>query len=428
MNEQAAKSLNPDLNSYKAMGKFFRAYAYVWLAQRVGDIPTDDAGLGLTNLTPQYTAQKDVYATVLQLLDDANSDLTALIPTINSATNISGDIFFNNDLRKWQKAINSYKLRVLISLSKRADDTSDLGIKQKFADVINDPAHYPVMTSNSDNLQFIFNSAYNPYPLNPTSYYNKNTNIGSTFLSLLTSAQDPRTFVLTTPAPGLIKGGKLSSDFAAYAGSNIGKTLSALAVDKASDVANSPYSFINYSRYFQSFVGPEPYIIVGYPELCFSIAEAANRGWITSDAALNYTNGIKASLSLYGIAQGAKVNISDPDKNAANPASVTLDVNKFLANVAYLGNNAAGLQQILEQKYVAFFNNSGWEAFYNWRRTGFPSTFVTTGTGLNSLGKIPLRWQYPIDEKTYNASNASAAIQKQFGGTDDLYGTIWSVK
>ena len=33
------------------------------------------------------------------------------------------------------------------------------------------------------------------------------------------------------------------------------------------------------------------------------------------------------------------------------------------------GNTAAGLTQILTQKYVAFFQNSGLEAFYNQRRT-----------------------------------------------------------
>jgi hypothetical protein len=428
MEYKAAVGLNPERNSYKAIGKFVRAYVYVWLTQRVGDIPTDEAGLGIANVTPKYTPQKDVYAKALQLLEDANADLNILIPTINSSTNISGDIYFNNDLKKWQKVINSYKLRVLISLSKRADDTADLGIKQKFAEVISNPIKYPIITSNADNLAFTYNAAYNPFPITQNEFYNRNTNIGSTFLSLLTKNEDPRTFVLTTPAPGLIKAGKKATDFSAYVGSNISKPLTALAADKASDVANSPYSYISYLRYYQSFVGPEPTIILGYPETCFNIAEAANRGWITADAADNYRKGILASLAFYGISEGANLRVGDAGGTPAATVAITANVTKFLEMAAYKGNTEAGLAQILEQKYVAFFQNSGWEAFYNWRRTGFPDTFVTSGVGINAQSKVPIRWQYPVDEITYNSVNAKAAIQSQYGGTDDIFAKMWLLK
>jgi hypothetical protein len=394
----------------------------------VGDIPTEEAGLGLTNLTPQFTPQEEVYAKALQLLEEANSDITALIPTVTSATTISGDIYFNNDLKKWQKAINTFKLRVLTSLSKRADDAALLNIKQQFANVINNPSQYPVMTGIEDNLQFVYNSAYNPYPIVPTDFYNRNTNISSTFIDLLVPAEDPRIFVLTTPAPAQLKAGKTAADFSAYAGSNIGKPLTQLAIDKASDVANSPYSFISYLRYYKSFTGPEPYVILGYSEMCFNIAEAANRGWISTDANEYYLKGINASLKFYGLSEGSSVSVSDAGGSPAATVSVTASIDKFLSNVAYKGNNADGLKQILEQKYVAFFQNSGWEAFYNWRRTGFPSTFITSGAGINAHGQIPVRWQYPVDEVTYNKENASAAIQRQYNGTDDIYASMWLLK
>jgi hypothetical protein len=430
MELQAAKSLNPDLNAYKAMGKFLRAYAYVWLTQRVGDIPTKEAGLGLENLAPAYTSQKDVYAQVLQLLEEANADLTTIIPTVNASTNISGDIYFNSDLKKWQKVINAYKLRVLISLSKRADDTPELGIKQKFADVINNPAKYPVLTSNSDNLQFVFNQQYNSYPLNPTAYYNKNTNMGVPIISVLSANLDPRIFVISTPAPAQTKAGKLPSDFTAYVGANNGLSMPDLKKKGAdgSDIAAGPYSYISFLRYYQSFVGPENYILIGYPELCFNIAEAANRGWITVDAGSNYLKGINASLSLFGLtAEGVKVKVADAA--GSNPVEVTTSINAFLAKAAYAGNNAAGLKQIVEQKYVAFFQNSGWEAFFNWRRTGYPSTFVTTGAGINAASRIPMRWAYPVDETTYNSANASAAILSQYGSEgDNINSVMWLIK
>ena len=201
-----------------------------------------------------------------------------------------------------------------------------------------------------------------------------------------------------------------------------------LAADKASDVAHSPYSYISFLRYYQSFVGPEPNILLGYSEMCFNIAEAANRGWITSDAADFYTKGINASLNFYGVTDGGTIRVSDAGGSPAATVNVMADVKKFLQNVAYKGNNADGLKQILEQKYVSFFQNSGWEAFYNWRRTGFPTSFVTSGVGLNAQGKIPMRWQYPVDETTYNSVNAKAAIQSQFNGNDDIFSMMWLLK
>lgn len=44
MEVQAAKQFASDQNVYAAIGKFFRAYSFVWLTQRVGDIPMIEAG------------------------------------------------------------------------------------------------------------------------------------------------------------------------------------------------------------------------------------------------------------------------------------------------------------------------------------------------------------------------------------------------
>jgi hypothetical protein len=97
-------------------------------------------------------------------------------------------------------------------------------------------------------------------------------------------------------------------------------------------------------------------------------------------------------------------------------------------NVVYAGNNNAGLAQILQQKYVAFWQNSGWEAYYNWRRTGIPA-FSQGGAGIGTpTNAIPLRWQYPTDESTYNTTNWQNAVTSQYGGTDAVTGTMWLIK
>lgn len=425
MDAQATTALGSQSTAYAALAKFFRAYVFIWQTQRVGDTPASQAGGGLTNLTPAYDSQKAVYTRSLALLDSANTILSSLNSASGNAAIIEGDIYYGNSIAKWQKLINTYKLRVLISLNKRADDTPDLNIKQQFAAIVADPVKYPVMASNADNLLFTFNTGYNSYPHYPNDGNNNYQNVGSTFLQLTTATQDPRTFIAATPAPAQLKAGKTVGDFSAYVGSDISTPIG----DLLNNATAGKYSYVNYQRYYSSTVGPEPYIIIGYSEMCFNIAEGLNRGWATgATAASYYTKGINASLAFYGLSDGQTYTVGD--LTGKTLGTVKIDIAGFLANpgVAYKGDNADGLGQILNQKYVSLWQNSGWQALYNWRRTGYPKSFISTGSGINATGMIPRRWQYPVDEKTYNADNYSTALMSQFGGTDDLNQDLWLTK
>ncbi|KAI9449145.1 hypothetical protein F5148DRAFT_1291784 [Russula earlei] len=422
---------------YSALAKFFRAYAFIWYTQRVGDIPMTEAG-NPNNLTPKFDTQKQVYINSLNLLDSANIILGNLIATYptgigsvkGSAILDAGDIYGLTNLQ-WQKLINTYRLRVLISLSKRAGDNADMNIKQQFATIINNPATYPIMTGNTDNMVFKYNASYNAYPifLRGNNPYNNYANISKTYLNLTTANRDPRTFVVATPAPAQLTAGKTVGDFTAYVGADINTDISTL-FNTGSTPATSQYSYANYLRYYSDKGGAncEPDVVIGYPEMCFNIAEAINLGWVTGSSATWYTNGINASLSIYGLTQGQTFTVADVAGKTLG--TVTIDINTFLSNVAYAGDNATGLNQILTQKYIALFNNSGWESFYNWRRTGVP-TFSQGGAGIgvpanNNL--IPRRWQYPLDEFDYNGANCTAAIQSQYGGVDDLSKDTWLTK
>ena len=192
---------------------------------------------------------------------------------------------------------------------------------------------------------------------------------------------------------------------------------------------NGAFSYANYLRYFADPTGAteEPAIIIGYPEMCFNIAEAANRGWISgSSAATWYLNGINASMAMYGLKDGSVIPIGDNKGHSLG--SVTANVSSFLANVAYSANTTTALNQILTQKYIAFWQNSGWEAYYNWRRTGVP-TFGQGGSGIGTpANMIPLRWMYPTDESVENTANWQKAITSQYGGTDDITQPMWLIK
>ncbi len=428
LEEQAAKQYGNTTNVYFALSKFFKAYAYVWMTQRVGDIPMSQAG-DAANLTPVYDKQKDVYKASLAMLDDANTMMGSLISAanMNSKVDAGGDIYGLTYLQ-WRKVINTYKLRVLISLSKRADDNADLNIKQQFATIVSNPTTYPIMTANGDNMVYRY-TAITLYPPNRSGNapYNNCENISQTFMNVTAAYNDPRIYTLATPAPAQLAAGKTVSDFTAYVGEDNSKSQGLMS----NFSADGKYSSLNYNRYMSSASGAnaEPYILIGYPELCFNIAEAAQRGWLTGITASDwYLKGINASMNLYGLTQGQTVVIGNADGTKPNIGTATVDINGFLANPNVAYNAANGLTQILTQKYVAFFMNSGYEAYYNWRRTGIPA-FSQGGVGIGTANnQIPLRWQYPQEEVNFNADNAKAAISSQYGGTDDLNAKMWLIK
>jgi Starch-binding associating with outer membrane len=420
MEEEAAKS-GLAVNPYSALGKFLRAYFFVQMTQRVGDVPMEEALKGLEVKTPTFNTQKEVYMQALVWLDESNQDLKTLIAA--NDLSLQGDIYFQGNLSKWRKAVNAYKLRVLISLSKKDTDT-DLDIKTKFSSMLGNPSEYPLLAGNEDNMNFVFNGTTELYPTNPGNkgFDKGRYNMTETYVKGLTDLSDPRVFVTCNPAKAKITSGVLPTDFAAYVGAPAGESQD----DMTFKAGNGVYSYANQKRYYSTFAGAEPGVLLSYWEQCFNIAEAIIRGWVTSGSAQTYyENGIKASMAFYGITDGAVINIYEQD-NDLKIGEFAASVTNYLAQplVAYAGNNANGLSQILTQKYLAFFQNSGQEAYFNHRRTGVPTFHAGPGTG--NTGVIPKRWLYPTSENLYNNANLMSALQSQFGSdTDDVDNLLW---
>lgn len=403
MEQEATTAGLPAVNPYSALGKFFRAFFFIDMSQRVGDVPMTEALKGIENPAPRYDSQKDVYKQALVWLESANADINEIL-TRPAGTTADGDFLYGGDLRKWQKAINAYRLRVLISLSKKEAD-ADLDIKRKFQTILNE-SNSPIFGSLADNLQFTWNSTANKYPVNPDvfGFDDGRVNHSNTFLGGLLALKDPRVFIVAEPADSLLKLGFSASQFEAYAGAPSGEDLADMSIKMNKGL----YSFPSLSRYYSNYA-PEPTMLVGYPELCFAIAEAANRGWATSVNAEDfYKKGIEAAMNFMGITDAAAI-----ASYLAQPA------------VKYK-TGAAGLNQILTQKYFAFNQNSGLEAYFQWRRTGIPAFHEGVGTG--NGGKIPQRWLYPNSERSTNKVNLDAALGTQFGGKDDVNDQLWLVK
>ncbi len=400
---------NDELNPYLGFCNFWKAYFFIDMTRSVGDIPMSEAMKAEEDIyKPKYDSQKDIYINCLKLLDDANLQISKIISNDPTIT-IGGDLFFKGNLRKWQKVVNAYTLRILISLSKK-DGDADLAIKNKFNAIISDNSKYPLFVSNEDNLQIEWlNDATNSYVLGGSSStkYQQMYVFAGTYIELLKKYKDPRIFVVATPAPyyAVADDATLEEKLGAFKGAPTGMLLTeASTLDAEGKLSNENMD------YFGKPTG-EPTILIGYIEQEFNIAEAINRGWISGDAEEHYLNGINASMQHYISAGGNIEGLVDYFAQA---------------EVVYKGDNADGLRQILEQKYLAFFINSRYEAYFNYRRTGIPDFDI--GPANNNSGRIPNRWIYPESEYRLNEVNLKDALQRQFGGSDDINDVMWILK
>jgi Starch-binding associating with outer membrane len=430
--EDEAKTLGlATLNPYSALGKFFRAFFFTKMSLQLGDIPMTEALEGVGNLKPVYDPQKLVFQRSLAWLDTANTELGSLISSGNNS--LAGDIYFNGDLKKWQKTVNTFRLRLLIELSKQEGD-ADLNIKQQFATIISDGNKYPLMADAGDNLQYVYVTPSNFYPNNPSNFGfdGSRNNMSATHIGLLTQLQDPRVFVVAEPARYYVDNMLQSpTSFSSFIGADPGQDLGIMY----NDAGLQKFSFLNRKRYYSTFTG-ENSIQVGFAEMCFNIAEGINRGWSSGDAEAWYVKGIQASMAFYGIPMSGPLTVYFYRPGSAgvdkiqnyDTYTVTTDWTTYYnqALVKYAGNTATGLAEILKQKYLALFRHSGLEAYYNFRRTGVPA--FSTGPGTGNSTRIALRFKYPASESSANTSNYEASLGSQFAGNDDINGLMWIIK
>jgi hypothetical protein len=389
--DQEATRLN--LNNYRALALFFKSVHILELSKVFGDVPYSDAlQAEAGKFNPVYDTQEEIYTRVLADLKEANSLLNAG----NGA--ITGDIIYNGDITSWKKLINSFTLRVLLSMSKKSGATGTQVINS-FKEIVTTPATYPIFESNNDNASLRFlDLANNRYP-----YFNSNSlktayYMESSFVSLLQDLQDPRLFKFADITPQAAQNGLPPTDFNAYGGIDG----SAPLATNTNLVVAGVVSKIN-PRYYNNPVN-EPSNLLSYAEVEFMLAEAAARSWITADAEEHYKKGIAASFSFFN----------------------TTGVNAYLLRSGVAFNPSTAIKQIVTQKYINFFMNGGWEAFYNNLRTGFP-VFSVNGGGVLNNQLVPKRWMYPQDEFLYNQANVEAAIQRQYT-TDTINGEMWILK
>lgn len=401
MMEEAEKINEP---SYVALGKFFKAFYFLNLTLRFGDVPYSQALQGEQQETyapPAYDAQKDVFKGILSELREANDILA------NENTIIAGDIIYGGDGTQWRKAINAFRLKTLMMLSQKVSDI-EVDIRSEFKEIVE---NQPLFESIDDNAQLIFlDQQGNRYFDFNSSSYGSGLYMDSTFIQRLQVREDPRLFIYSTQTKNSEDAGLEIDDFTAYEGGDPAAPYAEVNTKAANGKVSKPNS-----RYY-SDPTTEPIILIGFAEQQLIISEGIVRNWLTGDAEQYYNEGVKASFRFYEnyakgygqyVTQERAVSYLDKPVNDFKTATTMEEK----------------IEKIIMQKYLRAFLQSPWWPYYDHLRTGYPDFRRPPGVD------IPYRWIYPQNEYDVNTDNVSLAIENQFGtGNDKISAVPWWVK
>ena len=389
--EDIINQLNEEGNSGTAMGvaRIWRVFIFHRLTDLYGDIPYSEAGKGYIEgiLKPAYDAQQDIYMDML-------SELEAGVGQLGANTLGVSDLVYQGDVDKWRRFGNSLMLRLAMRLTK-----ADAATAQAWA---TKAISAGTMSSNGD-------IAYIQHTLGPAGI-NKNGHgevfsadgnprLSKTFVDFLQG--DPRLPILGA------RRSDGSTNPADLIGMPNGLTSGALEAKYGND--NTVYAEPNRGV----ITGEDaPMVFQTYAEVEFLKAEASTRGWISSDAATHYNNGVKAAMQMLSMLYPNAAAISDAQ------------VADYLAARPFDAANA--MEMIHSQYWAATFLNE-YEAFANWRRTGFPVLQPFGGEavydGNVTNGTIPRRLIYPMSEESTNAENFAAALSRQ--GPNEFTTRVW---
>ncbi len=453
------KAVTNGWNFHQGVGLVMRAFNYGNIADFWGDAPDSMAlkgdQTGNENLFPTFDPQEQIYARVI-------ADLQAAIPFLNGTMSdhpeITGvtetsDVFYGGDPVKWQRLANSMLLRYYMRLSSKMDVKA--GVEAVAANVIqsNDEDFMMPLSGNDQSSSYQFCSVFNG-----ASGFHRNKMCGTLTMKLKT-LKDPRIVIMAEPIgnPSVVDGSKFAvgdnttltnlvgevryinpaaatalgfkqynpatytqdRPFGAIASSlkslydtssryvgipaSYGLTDYGYNINTSGSQPTSLSNFVSYLRVdiYDNKSGPLlAQRILSYAEICFDLAEAAQKGWSVGGTAEEwYNKGIKASFDNWQV-------FSNYSDDVNNYYGCVKDYNSYIAQPAVAFDNT--LQQIIEQKWIASWQACN-EAYMDWRRTGYPA--LTVGWA-SFRGAIPLRYAYDNTELQNNAENGDAAIAK----------------
>ncbi len=400
-----------DQQNYRAVALIMKSYLYHFMTDVYGEVPYIDAIQAKTDVNfPTFSSQEEIYLGVLEDLKLAND----IIGTTNEA--LTGDILYNGSIENWKRFANSLRLRIYMRLSDRMDPSSGMQA------ILNDP-NSPIFANIFEQAALTYLvDAPNQQPLYTTrsgsfDEFRLSENMEMTLKNL----EDPRLYAYAQPTTDSKAGFIGSVDD--YQGVPNGlPDEEALQYSPSGDPEKGGSNFISRVGLMYSCRACDENasqtaaetILMSYAELQFILAEAREKGYIsTGEAETYYMNGMQASFDYY------TVRLNEGGYSEIVEAIQPTDEYFNQATVSYTGSQDEKLAKIGQQKWIALFYN-GMEAWFDWRRTGYPE--ITPGKGA-VIPTVPVRFQYPTDAQALNPDNYKAAVSRQ--GPDNITTRVW---
>ncbi len=391
--------------NYVGIGLVLRAWMFQNITDNFGPIPYSEAGRAREDINfPKYDSQEAVYAGILGELETANSLLGSTTEAVQA------DILYAGDVQNWRKFANGLRLRMLLRQSDRKDPSTEM---QK---IVGNPTAYPLFTSHLDQaaLQYLEETPneHPAYTGNVSDFSSSSsTRLALNMEGILKSMDDPRiaafalptSATIDTPTPEYFGVPNGISDLSGFNGGPGNQSLMGLLFAPR--------------QYDTELVSPNAAqsVFMPYSEVQFILAEAREKGYITTgNAATYYLNGIRDQFEYYASRIPDNFGVPSAAQMIPDPSYYSQDA------VAYAGTQEEKLNKIYTQKWLSLFL-VGFEAWSEWRRVGVPS--ITAGD--DSIGFVPVRYVYPADEQTVNSDNYQEAVN-MLGGEGDVISTrVW---
>jgi hypothetical protein len=394
-----------NLAYFNAAAKILTALNYQRLVDAFGDVAYSKALNGNDNLAPDYDGGATIYQELVGDLDEAMAIIdNAAFPTpLNSST----DPLFGGDMDSWKRLANTIKLRLLIRISNVG--SLNAFVTAGFASFGATPEF--LEEDAIVNPGFVKNF---PCPVWNSWGYSTTTQVAGGAQSRI-----PTNFVF-----GFYNASKINDP---GRGSVIFKNFPATPVNQLGNEIGNPTIVTGYSTWYTGVAtsssttdalgilkGPsQGQVLMLAAEAHFLQAEAYLENHLVGSFTASFNAGVRASFNyLYKDVNGevdAANNIND-----LVDEYLLLNVGNPLVDITLAGTDAARLEAIITQKYIALNMVNCDEAWNEFRRTGYPVTvplgepfedIASTKSNSTRPDRMISRIMYPSSEAAYNEAN-----------------------
>ncbi len=373
--DSLAKQAN--LSQYRAIGKLLTAYSYQAITDAWGDVPFSQALQGQPeqgNITsPKSDRQTDIYDGLIKMVDDG----LALINGADVNHPTTDDVIYGGDMAKWRNFGYTLRLKLFMRLSEVNPAKAQAGVASTFAAATASGGGF--LTTGQDAQINYYTTAGNQNPLYlETKFLGQNMVASSTSIDSLKSNNDPR----------ISKFYSLGTGTTTYNGQRQGITVLPAATAAAVSIPNPLTGGVTVAG-----GATAPVKLITVYESKFLQAEAVARGWAAgsgSDSVL-FAQGVLANFTAYGV--------STTDTVARNYLS-----GSYWGRYPASGSAAQKVRHIITQKWFSMNGNQGFEAWTEWRRTGYPNFLVLSASPSRQVNQFPTIFLYPDVEVSRNAN------------------------